>query len=64
MRSVPPRFHSGKAWNVPRWPCDLDRDSRSKVTWVCLALRTERCNSSSWFAVRSQFYLTSWRYIL
>jgi len=25
---------------------------------------TERFNSSSWFAVRSQFYLTSWRYIL
>ena len=43
----------------------FDRDSRSKVTVrVCLALRTERCNSSSWLAVRSQFYLTSWRYIL
>ena len=22
LRSVPPHFHSGKAWNVPRWPCD------------------------------------------
>jgi len=33
MRSVPPHFHNGKAWNVPRWPSvDLDHDSRSKVT--------------------------------
>ena len=61
--SLPPRLHK-ETEERSSMAANLDPRVKGQGLHTCLTLKREGFCSSSWLAVRSQFYPTSWRYIL